>query len=184
MTSATDWLSKAELLEAIRASGRDVVATVHALPKQAFERGRYEHGWNAHELLCHLAGIEWVYALYVGLARLGTPLGGEEAVAPVRRTQPHEGPDVATLSAEGGIDGFNAREVAKRAEASVQQLLEEFERHRAALIDAVERADEALLRTPVRSIGSITGILGGVLYRVAVEHVREHIADMQAAAAV
>ncbi|OGO50198.1 MAG: hypothetical protein A2148_04140 [Chloroflexi bacterium RBG_16_68_14] len=79
---------------------------------------------------------------------------------------------------QGGIDSYNERQVAKRADVPVQELLAEFERNRAATIAAVEGAEEALLSTPIRSAGGITGPLAGVIYAVAVQHVLAHVGDI------
>jgi uracil phosphoribosyltransferase len=48
----------------------------------------------------------------------------------------------------------------------------------AGTIAAVEAADEALLATPIRSAGGITGALAGVLQSVAIGHVSMHVADI------
>ena len=96
----------------------------------------------------------------------------------MRRTSPEEAAGLPTTTPRGGIDDYNARQVEKRAAASVEELLREFETNRAATIAAVEGADEALLQTPIRSAGGITGTLAAVLNAVAVEHVMSHVGDM------
>jgi hypothetical protein len=82
---------------------------------------------------------------------------------------------------QGGVDSYNDRQVAKRADASVAELLDEFERNRAATIAAVEGADESLLTRPIRSSGGITGALAGVINAVAVLHVLTHVGDITGA---
>ena len=79
---------------------------------------------------------------------------------------------------QGGIDGYNQRQVDKRALASVAELQEEFQRNRAATIAAVESADESLLLTPITSAGGVSGALSQVIYAVAVLHVRGHVNDI------
>ena len=49
----------------------------------------------------------------------------------------------------GGNDSYNDRQVAKRAGASVDELLAEFEKNRAATIQAVEAADDLALAAAV-----------------------------------
>jgi len=78
----------------------------------------------------------------------------------------------------GGNDAYNERQVAKRAHLSVAELLEEFERNRAATIRAVEAADDALFARTIRSAGGVTGPLALVFLRVAVEHVLGHARDI------
>ena len=83
-----------------------------------------------------------------------------------------------TRIAQGGILSYNDRQVAKRAGATVDELLAEFEQNRAATIAAVEGVDEALLAKEIRSAGGITGPLAGVINAVAVLHVQAHVNDI------
>jgi hypothetical protein len=78
----------------------------------------------------------------------------------------------------GGNDAYNDRQVAKRAGASVSELLAEFETNRAATIAAVEAADEALFGREIRSAGGIVGPLADVFHQVAVLHVLGHARDL------
>jgi hypothetical protein len=190
VTTTPQMPSKAELLAALRSSGAQALERLRALPPQEFERGRYENGWNARQILAHVASIEWTYLRLLDVAKQGAPAPASAPppaevprteLAEVRRSEPGEG-GLPTRTTQGGIDSYNERQVAKRAGASVAELLEEFERNRAATIAAVESADEALLRTPIRSAGGITGVLASVLNAVAVLHVRAHVNDIVGAA--
>jgi DinB superfamily len=163
--TGNEGLTKAALLAALRTSRDAVVATVRALPPAALEQGRYESGWNGRQILAHLASIEWTYPRLLDIARdaqAAPPAGGE----------------TPTRSMRGGNDAYNARHLAKRAALSVDELLEEFERNRAATIRAVEAADDALFTRTIRSGGGVTGPLTLVFYRVAVEHVLGHARDL------
>jgi hypothetical protein len=183
MTNEQQVPSKAELLEALRSSGERIVTDLGALPAASFEEGRYESGWNGRQILAHIASIEWTYPRLLDVAREGSPDAPKPPApgakpAEVRRTEPAEAPGVPTRTAQGGILSYNDRQVEKRAEASVAELLEEFQRNRAATIAAVEAADESLLAKPVRSAGGITGALAGVINAVAVLHVLSHANDI------
>ena len=57
-------------------------------------------------------------------------------------------------------------------------LLDEFRANRDRLIAAVDATDGAVLATPIRSAGGVTGTLGAVLYNVAVRHVLGHMQDI------
>jgi hypothetical protein len=158
-------LSKAELLDALRRNGEEVLAIVRALPPERLEEGRYENGWNGRQILAHIASIEWTYPRLIDIARDGaaaTPTAGEPP----------------TRSMRGGNDAYNERQVAKRAHLSVAELLDEFETNRAATIRAVEAADEPLFARSIRSAGGVTGPLATVFYQVAVAHVRGHTQDL------
>src|SRR6202008_2958393 len=53
-----------------------------------------------------------------------------------------------TREMKGGNDSYNDRQVAKREHLTVAELLAEFEKNRAATIQAVEAADEPLPARP------------------------------------
>jgi uncharacterized damage-inducible protein DinB len=162
-----DFPTKPELLAALRASRDEVLAIVHVQPPEALERGRYEGGWNGRQILAHIASIEWTYPRLLDVAReAGAPAAAAESGAPTR-------------SMRGGNDAYNECQIAKRAHLSVAELLEEFERNRAATIRAVEAADDALFAREIRSAGGVTGPLGLVFQLVAVEHTLGHARDLR-----
>ena len=168
--------SKTELLEALRSSGQEVLTKLRELPAEKFEEGRYEGGWNARQILAHVASIEWTYPRLLGIAEQA-PASGTERTADPARNEPGES-SPPTRTAQGGIISYNERQVEKRAQTSVDDLLEEFQTNRAATIAAVKGASDALLSTPIRSAGGITGALAGVINSVAVLHVRAHLGDI------
>jgi hypothetical protein len=170
--------TKAELLSELERSRDELVSRLSAQPREGFERGRYENGWNGRQILAHVASIEWTYPRLLDIARQGGGVSITAATGPIRRTEPEEAAGIPTRVAQGGIDAYNERQVAKRAGTSVTELLLEFQRNRAATIAAVEQADEALFATPIRSAGGITGQLGRVLHAVAVGHVLGHMRDI------
>src|SRR5215468_462374 len=162
--------SKAELLEALRSSGDEVLRSIRPLPSERLEEGRYENGWNGRQILAHIASIEWTYPRLIDIARDAAAEGGP-APAPSTGDEP-------TRAMRGGNDAYNDRQVAKRAHLSVAELLAEFEDNRAATIRAVEGADEALFARRIRSAGGVTGALATVFYQVAVVHVLDHARDV------
>ncbi len=154
--------TRAELIDALQRDGEAFQDAVAQLPAAAFERGVYEQGWNARQLLAHIAAIEWTYPRLIERAQ-----------------QRSAGGDVPQGGGDGfDMDGYNARQVARRDDQPVEQLLTEFRRNRAATIDAVRAVDEALLSQPTKSAGGVEGALLEVLAGVAVGHVREHAADL------
>jgi uncharacterized protein (TIGR03083 family) len=155
--------TKAELLQALRASRDEVIALVRSLPPERLEEGRYEGGWNGRQILAHIASIEWTYPRLIDIAR--TPPAPVETPAPTR-------------TMKGGNDAYNERQVAKREHMTVAELLAEFETNRAATIQAVEAAEEALLARRIRSAGGVVGPLAGVFYQIAVAHVLGHARDV------
>jgi hypothetical protein len=178
MVSVPQTPTKAELVDALRSSGLEVEERLGALPAERFEEGRYEGGWNGRGILAHIASIEWTYPRLIDIAK-DAPKDGAPAPAPeVRRTDPGEAKDVPTRPVQGGILSYNDRQVEKRANASVADLLAEFKKNREATIAAVEAADESLFEKEIRSAGGITGQLAGVINAIAVLHVRGHVNDI------
>jgi len=160
--------SKQELLDALRASRDEVLATVRALPAARLEEGRYENGWNGRQILAHVASIEWSYPRLIDIARSAA------SDQPASQTTG----DPPTRAMRGGNDAYNDRQVAKRAHLSPADLLAEFETNRAATIAAVEAADEPLFARTIRSAGGIVGPLAMVFHQVAVQHVLGHVRDI------
>jgi len=153
-----------ELLDALRSSRDEVLRVVRSMPPERLEEGRYEGGWNGRQILAHLASIEWTYPRLIEIARDPAP--------PVEQAPP-------TREMRGGNDSYNDRQVAKRADHTVAQLMEEFEKNRAATIRAVEAADAELFARRIRSAGGVVGPLGTVFQAVAVLHVLGHLRDLE-----
>ncbi len=170
-------ITKDGLLAALRASGELAAAKMRALPAEALERGVYENGWNGRQIAAHVAALEWTYPRLIDLAREAPPATAG-ASAGVRRTTAGEAPGLPARPPQGGIDDYNARQIEKRAQAGIDELIAEFERNRAATIAAVEGADQALLDRHIRSAGGITGPLSGVIHAVAIQHVLAHVGDI------
>jgi len=155
--------SKTQLLTALAASRDEVLAIVRSMEPARLEEGRYENGWNGRQILAHIASIEWTYPRLIDVAR--TPPAPVEAAPPSR-------------AMKGGNDAYNERQVAKREHLSVAELLAEFEKNRAATIQAVEATEEALLARPIRSAGGVVGPLATVFHQIAVAHVLGHARDI------
>ena len=164
--------SKHELLEALRASRDEVLALVRGLRPEQLEEGRYENGWNARQILAHIASIEWSYPRLLDIARDGAPSAAPTPGSEASAAAP------PTRQMRGGNDSYNERQVAKRAGVPVADLLAEFEQNRAATIQAVESADETLFSRVIRSAGGVTGPLARVFYAIAVLHVLGHARDI------
>ncbi len=162
--------TKEELLAALHASGDETIAMLRALPPASLTRTRSAGGWTGKEIVAHLAAIEWTYPRLIDLAR--------RAAAPEAGRQGAPGDGGAAPTASGGIDAYNARQVAKRAGAALDALIAEFARNRAATIAAVEAMDTPLLAVPIRAAGGMAGPLGEVMRWAAVDHVRGHVRDI------
>jgi hypothetical protein len=156
--------SKDEILEGLLASGARASETLRALAAEQLEAGVYEGGWNGIQLVAHIASIEWTYPRLIGMAEAARDIG--------------DGGRPPSGDPRGGMDGYNERQVEQRADHSLAQLIEEFERNRAATIEAVEAADDQLFTESIRSGGGIEGTLAEVFQNVTIDHVLGHLTDL------
>ena len=150
--------TKAELLDALETSRDEVVGGLDGVDLSG---GVYEGGWNGKQLLAHIASMEWTYPRILEL-----PEATDEEAAQPRDTSVT-------------VDDYNARQVAKREGASVEELIEEFVRNRARTIEAVAAHPDDDFERRVRSAGGTVGTLADVMWFVAVDHVRGHLADLR-----
>lgn len=157
-------MNRDELVQELRDSGADVLATLLAVPQSALDTGAYENGWTVRQIMAHVASMEFTYRRLPDIAR-----GSGDA----QQTKDGERFD---------MDGYNARQVAKRATATQADLADEFTRGRAALIATVADLDDDLLAKPIRTAGGVTGTLAEAINATAARHVRGHSADFARAA--
>ncbi|HZQ38176.1 MAG TPA: DinB family protein [Dehalococcoidia bacterium] len=157
-------MNRDELIEQLRESGVAGLAAMLTVPESALETPGYENGWTVRQIMAHVASMEFTYRRLPDLAR---------------------GPRDAHTTASGetfDMNGYNARQVERRAGRTQGELVEEFLNGRAALIALAGELDEALLSVPVRSAGGITGTLAEVMAGTAAAHVRTHSGDFARAA--
>ncbi len=166
--------TKVELLHELRTTRDDVISHVAAMDDTALAGGRYEHGWDAREILAHIASIEWTYPRLIDLAAQPDEAQPDEA-QPAANGNGSPAIPAATAPA---VSDYNGRQVAKRAAASRSDLLDEFRKNRNALIAAVEATPDDMFDRHVRSFGGVEGPLGAVIRLVAIDHVRAHLNDM------
>src|SRR5438552_2937639 len=177
--------TKAEVVRMLEETGAEGVARLRGLPEGVWQQGRYENGWNARQILAHVASIEWTYPRLIDLAKQPpevqpTSLQQATSAAPQQHAAgaPQSAQAAGSARMTGGVNSYNDRQVEKRADASLADLIAEFEKNRAATIAAVEAADEPLFDAPIRSAGGISGTLSDVMNAIAIEHVRGHVADI------
>ncbi|MBO0685244.1 MAG: maleylpyruvate isomerase N-terminal domain-containing protein [Candidatus Dormibacteraeota bacterium] len=158
--------NRSEMLQGLAETAGLVRRVCSEMEAPAWEGGRYENGWNARQILAHLASIEWTYPRLIDLAR--------EARA---------GEGDGRASTRDGVDAYNARQVERRASASIEELLAEFERNRSVTIRSIEELPDELWEVPIRSAAGFEGPLARVFWLTAVEHVRVHTEDLSGHAA-
>ena len=169
---ATSPLSKEQLIEGLRTSEQQLIDTLADVNAADLETGCYENGWNAREVLAHVASMEWTYSKILNNA----------AQKPKEESAPAKSPPAKSAPpASGNIGSYADRQIEKRAQASLAELLAEFRENRAKTIGAVEGADDSLLAVEVRSGGGLKGSAANVLQMLAVGHVQMHLNDIMTA---
>lgn len=155
-----------ELVRRLGSARDEAISALRAMDPAEFEAGRYENGWNARQILAHVAAIEWTYPRLLDL-----PARGEKSTdsAATRNAAPE---------VRDRMDDYNARQVDRRAGATVAELIEGFSRNREATIAAFASADEATLSRQVESFGGMQGELIDVIEAVVLGHVEGHIRDI------
>ncbi|MBO0684898.1 MAG: maleylpyruvate isomerase N-terminal domain-containing protein, partial [Candidatus Dormibacteraeota bacterium] len=143
--------NRSEMLQGLAETADLVRRVCSGMAGPAWDGGRYENGWNARQILAHLASIEWTYPRLIDLAR--------EARA---------GEGDGRASTRDGVDAYNARQVERRASASVEELLAEFERNRSVTIRSIEELPDELWEVPIRSAAGFEGPLARVFWLTAV----------------
>ncbi len=132
--------SKDDVVSAIGKWQREIAEVSLSLPEAAWSNGVYEQGWNAKQLLCHLAAGGGFASFLITFAQAPPPAGGGSSF---------------------DQDAWNAAEVASRQAKPVLELLDELRRNTERSIAAVESAPEGLLGGHFRAALGNGGHAGG-----------------------
>lgn len=156
---------KERILETIRTSRKQLEETVAAMPTDAWTRGVHENGWNAKQLLCHLAG--------------GSPAGFIIGMAG------RSGEGAGSGGGAGGfdIDAWNKAEVEKRQARSVEELMAEARASFDRDVELVNRTPDELLAKHFRAPWGAEGSVAGVIVASLSGHTAGHLAELRTAMA-
>jgi hypothetical protein len=152
--------SKDEIVTRIQDLQAQIEQTVASLPEQAWQAGVYEGGWNARQLLAHIASTSGTAGFILGMARAST--------AP-------------SLGGSYDENTFNAQQVAAREGKSVNDILGEIQGNFERGINAVHEAPDDLLTWQFRAPWGIEGEVGDVIVMSLEGHLGMHLADLRAA---
>ena len=108
----------------------EIDGTVSSMSEESWSRGVYESGWNARQLLSHIASISGTAGFVLSMARM---------------------PSAPSLGAGFDEDGFNARLVAEREGKSTAELLGEIKGNFERDVEAVRAAPDELIRKQFRA---------------------------------
>ena len=134
---------------------------VAAMPQESWSKGVYEGGWNARQLLSHVASTSGTAGFVLGMARM---------------------PSAPNLG--GGYDenSFNAQQVAARENKSTAELVGEIKAGFERDIAAVRAAPDELVAKHFQAPWGVEGEVGDVIVMSLEGHLGMHLADLRSAA--
>jgi hypothetical protein len=160
--------TRQDVIDTLNEVRTDVERLVETTPESAWSKGVYENGWNAKQVLGHLAAMSGVANFVMMMAN--APGGG---------------------MGSGGafdIDQFNAQQTAMREGKTPSELLDEVRSNFTRDIGGVEKASDDLLfkhyRAPWEVEGNaVEGTVADVIVGSLKSHYRGHLAELAAALA-
>ncbi len=156
--------SKDGIIEGIRQVQAEADRIASAMPEDAWQEGVYENGWNAKQILCHVALSANVPAFLIAAANSpepGTMPGGAD-----------------------NIDDFNESQGAMRMEKPVSEIVKELNTTYEQAINVVQATPDELLAKQIRTPWQTEGELGALILDEDIrDHVMVHLADISGAIA-
>lgn len=151
-----------QALEGFQAAVEELAAT---LPKSEWEKGVYENGWNAKQLLSHIASTAGVASFILTLARTG--------------------PVVSRRESDSDFDNaaFNAQQVTAREKKTVEALLTEITDTLHRDKQVVKAAPDQLLAAPFQAPWGEKGTVAYIIADSFSRHLGGHVNDLKAAVA-
>jgi hypothetical protein len=155
-------VSKEDIITAVRESHGEIERTALSLSDEALGSGVYESGWNAKQLLCHLAAGGGFAAFMISFAQMP--------------------PSASAGTGDNfDLDAFNAREVESREKKPLSELLAELRSGSERSIVAVQGAPDELLAAHFRAPWGTEGALADVIVQSLQGHVGTHLAELKSA---
>ncbi len=156
--------SKDGIIEGIRQVQAEAARVASAMPEDAWDKGVYENGWNARQILCHVALSANVPAFLIAAANSPGP-----AKMP---------------GGAGNVDDFNESQVAMRMEKPVSEIVKEINSTYEQAINVVQATPDELLAKQIRTPWQTEGELGALILDEDIRgHVLIHLADISGAIA-
>ena len=153
--------TKGEVVAAIRGAQGELDRLVSSTPEAAWSKPTYEQGWNAKQLLCHVAASSNVSGFLLAMARNpGASFGG-------------------------GLDQdeFNAQQVALRVSKTIAEVADEARGYLERDVDNANVAPDELLAAHYRAPWGYEGPLADVILDSLRDHLLVHLRDLAKAVA-
>ncbi|MCH7484855.1 MAG: DinB family protein [Chloroflexi bacterium] len=156
--------SKDGIIEGIRQVQAEAARIASAMPEDAWDKGVYENGWNARQILCHVALSANVPAFLIAAANSPEP-----AKMP---------------GGSGNMDDYMDSQVAMRMEKPVSEIVKEINSTYEQAINVVQATPDELLAKQIRTPWQTEGELGALILDEDIRaHVMVHLADISGAIA-
>lgn len=153
--------SKDQIIARMQDLQGQIEEAVRSMPEHAWSRGIYEGGWNARELLAHMASTSGTAGFILGMARR---------------------PSAPNLGAGYDENAFNAQQVAARENRSIADIVAEIKGNFQLGMDAVRDAPDDLITKHFRAPWNVEGEVGDVIVMSLDGHLGMHLADLRSAA--
>ena len=151
---------KEDVIGAIRSAQQEVERLVSSAPESAWSKGAYEQGWNAKQVLCHIASTSGVAGFLLSMAKA---------------------PGSGGMGGGFDIDAFNSQQVAARQDKPVVEVLDELRGVCRRDIESVQNAPDDLLAQHLRAPWGTEGSLADVIANSIEEHLMTHVRDLERA---
>jgi hypothetical protein len=150
-----------DVIGAIRGAQEEAERLALAVPDEAWSKGVHEQGWNAKQLLCHVASTAGIASFLLDMAKA---------------------PGSGGMGAGGfDIDSWNAEQVALREGKSLDEILDELRENCQKGMADVKGAGDELLSRQFRAPWGIEGPLADVIVGSIEGHFMVHVRDLEKA---
>jgi len=149
--------SKTDIIEMIRNTQDEVEKLVSSAAEPDWSKPAYDQGWNAKQLLCHIASTSGVAGFLVGMAKA---------------------PGSGGMGADFDVDAWNVQAVAARQDKPIAEVLEEVRGNCQRDIESVQNAPDGLLAQHFRAPWGGEGPLADVIVGSIEEHLMMHVRDL------
>jgi len=154
--------TKDEIVNTIQNVQSDIEQAVSSMPEQAWATGVYEDGWNARQILTHMASMSGITGFVLNLASAPAGTG-------------------SGIGADFNVDDFNRVQIAAREGASPAILVGEIRASFEKDISAVRTAPDELIKKHYRTPWEIEGEVGDIIVNSLNDHTGMHLADLRSA---
>ncbi len=162
--------TKDDVVAALQECRKRIDDAAASLEVDDWGSGVYEGGWNAGQLLAHIASTSGVASFLLAMAQLP------------ERSIDAGGGDFDREAFDRQNDGFNRQQVGVRSGRSVDEILNEIRSNIQRDIQAVQAAPEKLIAKHYRAPWGVEGTVGEVIAASLREHLGTHVADLRTAA--